>query len=402
MNYHTKNIFGTRRIYLDHAAATPLDPRVLKKMQPYWNHHFGNAGGVYREGESAREALSLAREDIAHTLSVHPEEIIFTSGGTEANNLAILGFMEALSRKEELARTHIITNSGEHPSVRDSFLFLKEKGVSVSVVDFNEEGIVRPEDIRALLRRETRLVSISYVNNEIGTVQPIHEISEVLREHEKKEKVEVAFHTDASQAPLYFDCTPKYLGADMMTIDAQKIYGPKGVGFLYKRKNIELAPLMKGGNQEYGLRPGTENIPLIVGMKESFTEAAAHYMLESASIASLQDYFIEELKKHVPRAVLNGDRFKRSPSIINISIPGMDNEYLVIALDEHGIAAATKSACLGRQGEPSYVIELLSKSREVAKSAVRFSLGRKITRKDIDRVVSVLAHEVSKLDRFKL
>ena len=398
-----RKIFGKRRVYLDHAAATPVDPGVLERMAPYWNLHFGNAGGIYREADIAREALVRARVEIAREISVRPEEIIFTSGGTEANNLAILGFMDGLSRRGLLPGVHVITNSGEHPSVRDCFLSLKEKGVLVEFIDFDKDGIVRPEAIGVLLKKETRLVSISYVNNEIGTVQPIREIAKVIRAHEKKEKTAVAFHTDASQAALYFDLSPQRLDVDLMTVDAQKIYGPKGIGFLFKGNNTAIAPLMRGGSQELGLRPGTENIPLIVGMGESFVLAARRRVADSASTKALQDYFIKEIGTHLPQAVLNGARSERSPSIVNISIPGLDNEYLAVALDEHGIAAATKSACLGRsQSEHSYVVESLSGRADMAKSALRFSLGRTTTRKDIDLVISVLKREVMKLDKVSL
>lgn len=396
-----------KRIYLDYAATTPLDPLILKKMEPYFNIHFGNAGALHQEGIDAKRVLDEARGGIARAIASKPEEIIFTASGTEANNLAILGYMNALGKKGKLIKhQHAITGSAEHPSVLDCFRSLEDMDVFVDIVDFDERGIINPKKIRKLLRKETVFVSISYVNNEIGTVQPIREIAREIRAYEKEMGIKIVFHTDASQAPLYFDCAPAYLGVDLMTIDGHKIYGPKGVGFLYKQKGVVLEKIMKGGGQEYGLRPGTENIPLIVGMKESFVEAVSNKDTEAERIKKLQDYFMKLLKQHVPQAILNGDPKLRSPSNINISIPGIDNEYLVIAFDEHSIAIATKSACLPyKDGEHSYVVASLYRDKigiDIAKSAIRLSLGRGVTKRDIEYVVSVLSDEVKKLDRLRL
>ena len=352
-------------MYLDYAASTPLDPDVLKKMEPYWNVHFGNPGALHKEGAESKRVLNNAREEIAEAINSKPEEIIFTASGTEGNSLAVLGFMKALMKKlrveeKSVKGTHIITSSSEHPSVLDCFRSFQDEGFLVDMVDFDERGIIDPKEVRKLLQKETSFVSISYVNNEIGTVQPIKEIAKEIRAHEKETGAKIIFHIDASQAPLYFDCSPNNLGVDLMTIDGQKIYGPKGVGFLYKRSDVSLEPIMKGGNQEYGLRPGTENIPLIVGLKEAFVGAVKNKDNEIKRIKVLQDYFLELLKQEIPQATLNGDPNLRSPSNVNISIPGIDNEYLIIALDEHGVAAATKSACLGHgNGVHSYVVESL-------------------------------------------
>lgn len=394
-----------KRIYLDYASATPLDINVLKKMEPYWNTDFGNAGALHKEGTEAKRVLNEARESIAKTILSKPEEIIFTASGTESNNLAILGFVNAFEKQNgNIQDTHIVTSSAEHPSVLNCFLILETKGVQVDVIDFNEHGLIDPKEIRKALRKETSLVSISYVNNEIGTVQPIKEISKEIRAHEKEMGTKVIFHTDASQAPLYFDCTPDNLGVDLMTIDGQKIYGPKGVGFLYKKSNVLLESIMAGGNQEYGLCPGTENIPLIVGMKESFVNAVTNRENEAKDIEELQSYFMTLLGQHIPSAILNGDRNLRSPSNINVSFVGIDNEYLVIALDERGIATSTRSACLEHgDGGYSYVVASLYKGDKenvnIAKSAIRFSLGRGITKPDIEYVISVLSYEMDKFDR---
>ncbi|MEX0652047.1 MAG: cysteine desulfurase family protein [Candidatus Paceibacterota bacterium] len=420
MSIDVRNLFNgkfkKKRIYLDFAAATPLDSDVFKKMEPYWSLHYGNPGALHTEGLFSKEALTDAREAIARAISVKPEEILFTSGGTEANSLAILGFTQALEerlKKEDrsYADTHFITSSSEHPSVLRCFSALESKGARVDFVDFNPHGLLDVAVIKKLLRKETVFMSCAYVNSEIGTVQPVSDIAKEIRAHEKKMGTHVVFHVDASQAPLYFDCTPGALGVDLMTIDGQKIYGPKGVGFLYKREGVSLEPIMRGGSQEFGLRPGTENIPLIVGMKESFIKAVENKDEEVKKITALRDYFIALLKKEIPQAILNGDQILRSPNNVNISIPGMDSEYLVIALDERGIAATTKSACLGRSNDAhSYVVASLYKKDEAvgdthntfAKSALRFSLGKGITKQDIRFVVSVLSHEVEKLDRLVL
>ena len=265
-----------RRVYLDYAAATPLDRDIEKKMIPYWSKYFGNAGGLHKEGRIARKAVTDARKKIAHAIKVQAEEVIFTASGTESNNLAIFGFMNKLKEeKGSVEEVHAISSSAEHPSVLDCFKTLEKEGLMVSYIDFNKEGMVEPKDVEALLTPKTRFLSIAYVNNEIGTIQPIKEISRKIKAYGKKERINILFHTDASQAPLYLDCTPHILGVDLMTIDAQKIYGPKGIGFLYKKKEVALSSVIKGGNQEFTLRAGTENTPLIVGMAESFARAAS-------------------------------------------------------------------------------------------------------------------------------
>ena len=388
---------------MDYAASTPLDTDVFKKMKPYWNIHFGNAGALHKEGVLAKKVLNEARGSIARLISSKAEEIIFTGSGTEGNNLAIMGYVNGFLKNESsIKNPHIITSSAEHPSVIECFRALEKDGVSVDMIDFNSKGIIEPEKIKKLFKKETIFVSISFVNNEIGTLQPIKDISREIKSYERKMGTKIVFHTDASQAPLYFDCTPDNLGVDLMTIDGQKIYGPKGVGFLYKRKNILLESIIKGGNQEYGLRPGTENIPLIVGMKESFSKAVFNRENETKKIKTLQDYFLELLEKNIPSAVLNGDRIMRSPNNVNISIPNIDNEYLVIALDENNIYASTKSACLGHSKELSRVVSSLYKGNleymKSIKSAIRFSLGRENKKGDIDHVISVLFKEIKKLD----
>ncbi|OGG54818.1 hypothetical protein A3D62_02135 [Candidatus Kaiserbacteria bacterium RIFCSPHIGHO2_02_FULL_49_11] len=390
-----------KRIYLDYAASTPLDSVVLKKMMPYWALHFGNGGGLHEEGRRAKEAIDEARGKIARTLLVQSDEIIFTGSGTEANNLGITGYLEGL--KLPFAAMHAVTSSAEHPSVLECFKDFEKRGGEVTYIDLNEQGFVEAKRVYEALMPQTRLVSVGFVNSEIGTLQPIADIAhEILRYEKKSKKGHIAFHTDACQAPLYFDCSPKRLGVDSMSIDAQKIYGPKGVGFLYSKRGINIAPILKGGGQERGIRPGTENVPLIVGMGESFLRAVEGREKESARLTQLRDYFIKKIQKEIPRAILNGDATLRSPSNVNISIPGADNEYVVIALDEQGIAATTKSACLGsRLRAASYVITSLTKDLNRAQSALRFTLGKHTTKKDLEQTVYALVKTVQIIDKFK-
>jgi cysteine desulfurase len=396
-------LFSKKRIYLDYAAATPVDREVMKAMKPYWTECFGNAGGIHEEGRFSKKILTDSRNTIAQAIGVRSEEIIFTASGTEGNNLAIFGYINALREKgTPYEDMHAVVLSAEHPSVLDCFKSLEKEGVSVSYVTFNERGILEPQILKSVLTPKTRLVSIGYVNNEIGTIQPIGDIAKVIRAYEKEQhlKTSICFHTDASQAPLYLNCTPTHLGVDLMTIDGQKIYGPKGVGCLYKKESTPLTSLMKGGNQEFRLRPGTENIPLIVGLAVAFTKAVAGYEIMTKQLTPLRDYFISQALEKIPGAILNGHPTMRVANNINISIPGFDNEYLVVLLDEQGIAAATKSACLGYSTEThSYVVSSLTGSEMVARSSLRFTMGKYTTMRDIDRTVSALTQATQKLDR---
>lgn len=383
-----------KRIYLDYASSTPVDSRVVKAMEPYWSDSFGNAGSVHKEGQEAKDALNEARKKIARDISAHSNEIIFTSGGTESNNIAIFGVIAALERSGTTKKDmHIITSVIEHPSVLDCFSFLKEQGVEVSFIGVNENGIFNLKEFEEALRPNTVLVSLMYVNNEIGTVQPISTVSKIIKnlnEENNNKNQKIYFHTDACQAPLYFNCDVNRLGVDLMTIDAQKIYGPKGVGFLYKRRGVLIESIFKGGNQESGLRPGTENTPLAVGISEAFSLAVMERDKESERLIKLRDYFIKEILQKVKGAELNGDAKERSPNNINISIPGIDAEFFVLKLDANGIAIGSRSACIAQEGGKSYVITSLGRGDIYADSSLRFTLGKGTTKKSIDYVVEVM------------
>ena len=387
-----------KKIYLDYAATTPVDTEVLKVMTQYFMKDFGNAGAIYKEGVFARESLNNARKSVADILNARSEEIIFTSGSTESNNLAITGVID------NPKNLHAITSTIEHPSVLEVFKAFEKKGLDVTYIGVDESGIVNPKDIKEAIKENTILVSIIYVNNEIGTIQPISEIAKMLRHFRKqnsKFKIQDSelplFHTDASQAPLYFFMDVNKLHVDLMTLGGQKIYGPKGVGCLFKKKEIKLNSIIKGGSQEGGARAGTENIPLIVGFAKALELAEVGREKEIKRLTELQDYFIDELNKEIPQMKLNGSMELRSPNNINIYIPNINGEFFVIILDNYGIACATRSACKeGDEDEGSYIIEALGHSKERSKSSLRFSLGKTTTKSDIDYVVKILSESVEK------
>jgi len=398
-------VHGKKRIYMDYAAATPIDNDVLKAMQPYFTVLFGNAGAIYKEGVIIKTAIDGARKSIADVLNARSEEIVFTSGGTESNNLAIFGVISALEDSGmRIKDMHFITSAIEHSSVLELFKFLEKKGANVSYIGTEENGIVNVKDIKEALKENTVLVSIMYVNNEIGTIQPIAEIAKTLR-HFRKKKLKSKIqnprlpylHTDASQAPLYFQLDVEKMHIDLMTLGGQKIYGPKGVGCLYKKRDVKINSIIKGGWQENKLRAGTENTPLIIGFAKALELAEKNREKEYERIKTLRDYFITKIYKKIPKAKLNGSRESRSPNNINVYIPNINGEFFVVLLDNKGITCATRSACKeGDENEGSYVIEALRYGRERAKSSLRFSLGKETTKKDIDYVIKILSENIKK------
>ncbi len=374
-----------RRVYLDYAATAPVDPRVKGAMEPWWTENFGNAGGLYEEGRRAKEAMQNSREVIAKLIGARADEIIFTSGGTEADNLAVFGVARSASKG------HIITTTFEHHAVLHPCQQLEKEGFEVSYLDVGKDGIVNPEDIKKALRPETILVSIMYANNEIGTVQPVAEIGKIIREFHAQNKSQLPyFHTDACQAAGYLDLNVNNLGVDLMSVNASKIYGPKGVGFLYKRGGVKIKPQILGGGQEWRMRSGTEAIPLVVGMAEAFKIAQKEREEESGRLIPLRDYFISEILKKIPKVVLNGHPANRLPNNINVSILDIEGEALILYLDADGISISTGSACTSESLDPSHVILALGKPYEFAHSSMRFTLGRGTTKKDLDYVLEKL------------
>lgn len=382
-----------KRIYMDYVASTPVDKEVLKAMMPYFVESFGNANSIHQEGTISRVALDMARKSVADILNARSEEIVFTGGGTESNKIAIEGVLEDIKNAPACVGRHAVTSTIEHPSVLEVFREFEKKGLEVTYVEVGETGVVNPKDVEDAIKENTVLVSIMYVNNEVGTIQPIVEIAKMLRHFRKKNKIQNSkfnipiFHTDASQAPLYFPLNTIKLGVDMMTLGGHKIYGPKGVGCLYVKKDTKInLP-----------RKGTENIPLIVGFAKALELAEENKEKESERLRKLQDYFIKELEEKISGLKLNGSREKRAPNNVNIYVPNIDGEFLTVVLDSKGIACSTKSACKESDDEEgSYVIQALGHSKERAKSSLRFSLGKTTTKSDIDYVVKTLSEAVKK------
>lgn len=390
------------RVYLDYAASTPVDEQVVLAMEPYWNEHFGNPGGLHREGVFAKKAINRSRKNIASALGVRDDEIIFTGSGTEANNLAIFGVVnDLIHRKCGLDKMHFITSVFEHPSVLNSFEELEARGANVTYVGVTPDGHVNPADVMEALKESTTLVSIMYANNEIGTLNQISSIAKHIKAFRKQNKSGTYpyFHVDASQALLFASLHMKKLGVDMLTIDAQKIYGPKGVGALYRRRNVGITQVIIGGRQEFGLRPGTESVPLIVGFSKALELVKKTRSTEVVRLQTLRDYFLELLKQLGTKIEINGGVKHRVPNNVNISIPGIENEYAVVLLDNMGIACGSRSACIGNSGKESYVVAALGKSQEYATSSLRFTLGKHTSKKDIDYTFSCIKKIITDFDK---
>ncbi len=376
------------RIYLDHAATTPMRPEVLEAMLPYLREQYGNPSSIYTEGREARKALDRARDRIAKVLGASsPREIIFTSGGSEADNLAIKGAAFALKNKGN----HIITSAIEHHAVYDTCRYLEKHGFKVTLVPVDSYGIVDPAAVEAALTPETILVSIMHANNEIGTIQPIAEISKILRERG------ILFHTDAVQTVGHIPVDVDELGVDMLSLSAHKFYGPKGVGALYVRKGIRLHPLIHGGGQEQNRRAGTENVAGIVGMAEALVLAAGEMGEEAPRQRELRDRLIQGILARIPHTRLNGHPEKRLPGNVSVCFEYIEGEALLRNLDMQGIAASSGSACTSGSLEPSHVLLALGLPHEIAHGSLRLTLGRGTTAAEIDAVLEVLPGIVEKL-----
>lgn len=395
-------------IYLDYAATTPVDPRVLRVMQPYFAEKFGNPSSIHSFGQLAQGALDLARESIAQAIGADFRELLFTGSATEANNLVLRGVITEMRRQgTHIARPRIITSAIEHESVLETCRALEQYGVEVVYVPVNKRGVVDLKKLRSALTPETALVSVMYANNEIGAIQPLAEISKIIRNfRESRIKNQESgwnsklmihdsrflfplFHTDAVQALQFLECNVLDLGLDFMTFSAHKIYGPKGVGALYARRDKNsmqfLTAQMTGGSQEFGLRSGTQNVPLIVGFERAISLIRQDREKEAIRIAVLRQKLWEGIKKIEPKAQLNG--FAVLPNILNIYFPGRDAHEFVIQLDLLGVAISAGSACGTRMLKTSHVLKALGLSTERAKSSVRFSLGRPTTEKEITEVL---------------
>jgi cysteine desulfurase len=378
-------------VYLDFASATPVRAEVFAKMRPYFSQLWGNPGAVHKEGVIAHQAVSDARKRVAQVLRVRPQDITFTSGGTESNNLALMGVIEKLRLAGRAYQDmELITTRIEHPSILEVAEHLKRLGVTVSYVPVLETGRLDMDAFGHMLKPTTTVVSLAYVNSEIGVVQDVKKIARIVRAMNAKHGGSILFHIDASQAPLWLPCGMDTLGVDLMTLDAGKCYGPKGVGVLVHRRAAELAQVVFGGGQERGLRSGTETVPLIVGCAHAIEIAQTGYVSRVKRVHALQEHFFALLQKMIPGAVVNGDREHRVSNNVHISIPGYDSEYAVLWLDARGIATSTKSACGVGDSNGSAVVRELTRDEARARSTIRFTLGEETKRGDIARAVLAL------------
>ena len=387
-------------IYLDHAATTPLDPEVKKAMEPFWSENFGNPSSIYHAGIKAKEALSQARGKIAKILGAKSSEIVFTAGGTESANLAILGLGRARGKNIKKPG-HIITTEIEHPAVLNAVRALEKEGFAVSILPVDKYGLVGLEEIKKAIKPETFLISVMYANNEIGTIEPIAEIGKLLKKTNQERNAEglslIYFHTDACQAAGYLDLNVDKLGVDLLTLNGSKIYGPKGSAILYIRNGISLKPLIFGGGQENGLRSGTENVPADIGLAKALELVQKNKNQESRRLSKLSQKLTNGILKTISKTFLNGHPQKKLPNNVNITILDIEGEALLLYLDHYGICASTGSACHSQNLQPSHVLQAIGLPREIIHGSLRLTLGKKTTNKNIDYVLKVLPGIVKKL-----
>ncbi len=369
------------RIYLDYAASTPVDPEVERAMRPYLGKRFGNPGSIHSFGQEAMAAVDKARETFAKILNAKFREIIFVSSATEGNNLAIRGTI----KKSGIQDPRIITSQIEHESVIETCRDLKKDGAEVIELPVSKDGFVDLDKLKVALNARTVLVSIIYASNEIGVIEPIREIAEIIADFKKKNSCQYPlFHTDAAQAFQFLEMDVKSLGVDLMTVSSQKIYGPKGASLLYARENT-IVPIITGGIQEFGLRAGTENVPAIVGFETAALLVQKNKTSEAKRIGKLRDYFWKELKKKKPELRVNGDMHNRLVNNINVYFPKDKAEDLIIKFDLAGIAVSHGSACAGRKSEPSHAVLALGFGKERAERSLRLTLGTPTTKRQIDK-----------------
>lgn len=383
-----------KRIYLDNASATPVSNTALKAVLETAKKFPGNPSGIHREGRLARASLESARASVAGVLSARPDEIVFTSGATEANNLAITGVLRVCG----IARPRIIVSAIEHASVLELARTLKLAGLHVDYLPVDSRGLVNTKELRKLITPETVLVSVMYANNEIGTIEPITDIAKEIR-HARKVNggVYPYFHTDAAQAGNYLDMNVLRLGVDLMTLSSGKIYGPRGIGALFVKRGVNLLSQMYGGEHEGGRRPGTEPVALAVGFATALVEAQKMSVKEGKRVKKLRDSLASKILRKISGTSINGNLEHSLPNILNISFDGVESEALVLYLDAAGIAVSGKSACKSSEGGPSHVILAIGEANEGESGSIRFSLGRETKNEDIARVANELVRLVPQL-----
>lgn len=376
-----------KRIYLDHSATTHVDTRVLEAMLPYFSEKFGNASSLHSFGQEAAETLAISRELVAAALGAKPSEIIFTSGGTESDNLAIKGAAYMHSSKGR----HIITSVIEHPAVLRTCEELEREGFEVTYVPVDSEGILDLKFLEDSIRHDTILISIMHANNEIGTIQPIKKISDLISGRE------TILHTDAVQSVGKIPTDVNQLGVDMLSISSHKLHGPKGVGALYLRSGVNIMPLVQGGGHERGLRPGTENIPGIVGFAKAMSISKDQLEEDSKHMQHLRDSMIKKIQSRIPHVRLNGHEKTRLPNNVNMSFRHVEGESLLMLLDMNGVAVSTGSACSSKSQKASHVLTAIDPGVEYIHGSLRFTLGRENSMEEIDIVVDLLEEAVMKL-----
>ena len=373
--------------YFDHASTTPVKEEVLKEMIPYFNLEFGNPSSLYSIGRRNRRAVEEAREKVARTINAKPNEIYFTSCGSESDNLAIKGI--AFENKHK--GNHIITSKIEHPAVLNTCKMLEQEGFKVTYLDVNKKGLIDLKILEASITDKTILISIMFANNEIGTIQPIKEIGKIAKKHN------IYFHTDAVQAMGNIKIDVNNMNIDSLSMSAHKFYGPKGVGALYIREGIPFKKLQDGGHQEKDKRAGTENVPGIVGLGKAIEIANNNIDRYNKKLVYLRDYYINQVEEKIPDVKLNGDRVNRLPGNANFSFKYVDGEELLLDLDAKGIAASSGSACSSGTDAPSHVLLAIGLTAETAKGALRITMGEENTKEDIDYLVSTLTEIVRKI-----
>ena len=377
-------------IYADNAATTKMSEAAIHTMTELLQEAWGNPSSLYTHGQKAKEVLEQAREDVAAAIGAEPREIIFTSGGSEADNQAIRSAAEAGRKK---GRTHIISTAFEHHAVLHTLKRLEKEGFEVTLLDVHENGLIRPEEVEAAIREDTCLVTIMTANNEIGTIEPIREIGAVCRAKN------VPFHTDAVQAVGHIPLNVREDNIDMLSASAHKFHGPKGVGFLFVRKGVPIANLIEGGAQERGRRAGTENVPGIAAMAAALKEAIANMPKNAARLTALRDRLIDGLSQ-IPHAALNGDRTHRLPGNVNFCFEGIEGESLLLLLDDKGIQASSGSACTSGSLDPSHVLLAIGRVHDVAHGSLRLSIGEDLTEEDADYVIRSVGEVVTYLRGF--
>lgn len=369
------------RIYLDYCATTPVHSSVLNAMLRVLDADFGNPSSLHWAGKDVRDVMAQSRLDVANGLGCRPEEIVFTSGATEADNLALFGTLRLYPRNE----AHLITSAIEHHAILHAARRLEQEGYGVTYLPVDEHGLVDPEDVRKALRPQTKLISIMSINNEIGSIQPLAEIGGLARAHG------VRFHTDAVQAVGLFDVNVDELNTDLLSLSAHKIYGPKGIGALYVRSGTELAPMMFGGPQEHSLRAGTENVPGIVGLGAAMNLVREHRAEERVRLMMLRQYLVSRLRALGPGVIVNGGEETSAPHVVSVSFTGVDAEMMQIRLNDDGIAVSLGSACNSKSIEPSHVLTAMHLSQEQIESTLRISLGMPTTKDELDILLDAVS-----------